>query len=65
MRKEFKPSYKFVKQVNLHNNFDTTKVVIYSDACDLTELLSDLLDFIKACGYSVKPGASLEVVDNE
>lgn len=65
MRKEFKPSYKFVKNTNLHNNFDTTKVVMYSDAEDLTDLLRDFLDFIKACGYSIKPGSSLEVVDDE
>lgn len=65
MRKEFKPSYKFVKNVDLHNNFDTAKVVMYSDAEDLTDLLRDFLDFIKACGYSIKPGSSLEVVDDE
>ena len=65
MRKKFKPSYKFVKNTNLNNNYDTTKVIMYSDAEDLADLLRDFLDFIRVCGYSIKPGSSLEVVDDE
>lgn len=65
MKKEFKPSYKFVKNINLSNVFDTTKVIMYSDTENLTDLLRDFLDFIRACGYSIKPGSSLEVVDDE
>lgn len=65
MRKEFKPSFKFVKITRLDNNFDTTKVVVYSDAETLPELLDDMLDFIKACGYSIIPSATLDIVESE
>lgn len=61
---EFKKRYSFIKHTNLDNEFDTTKVIVHSSAETLSELLSDILDFVKACGYSLKPGAELEIIED-
>lgn len=65
MRKEFKPSFKFTKNVDLDNDYDTTRLIVYSDAETLPELLSDFLNFIRACGFSVASNATLEIENNE
>lgn len=53
--------YKFVKIKDEKNEFDTTKVVIYSDATSLSDLIDNFSDFLKACGYSFD---SLEIFYN-
>lgn len=54
--------YKFIKIKDEANKFDTTDVTIESVSVGLPELLEDITDFLKACGFSLD---GLEAVHEE
>ncbi len=56
---------KFTKTRDLSNPYDTTEVSIETFAIGLPEVLGDFLNFLRACGYSISPEASLEIVEEE
>lgn len=63
MKNKLKPKYKFVNFIDIDNRFDTSQTVTYSIAETLPELLEDILNFLRGCGYAIGPGATLEIVD--
>lgn len=63
LRERFK--YALLKYNDRDNRFDTNSVCIKSNATTLTELLDDVLIFIKASGFSIPDGAVLDVVGPE
>lgn len=48
-------SYKFIKTKDPNNEFDRTNVEIEvcSEEVTLDDLLEDIEDFLRACGYSI------------
>lgn len=59
VRERFK--YALLKYQDKDNRFDTNSVCVKSNAVTLTELLDDLLIFIRASGFSVPNNAVLEL----
>lgn len=60
---ERKPCYTFIKNRDIDNRFDITRIRFDTDAMDLNELLEEIDNFIKACGFS--PKGTLEYVQDE
>lgn len=54
--------YALLKYQDRDNKFDTNSVCVKSNAITLTELLDDLLIFIRASGFNVPDGAVLEMM---
>lgn len=45
------PTYKFKKERELENKFDTTMVEMTCDTCSLDVLLESFEEFLIACGF--------------
>lgn len=46
-----KPKFKFLKTKDEDNRFDTSNVLVTSDAETLEDILTDFEDFLRGCGY--------------
>ena len=61
---EFKARYSFIKHNDRDNGFDTNKIIFHSEGTCLSEILEDLADFLRACGY-IFPYGALEVSSDD
>lgn len=57
-------TYKFTKQRDTKNEFDTTTVEITCETAGLDELIECFEEFLAACGFGKKQ-IQLDVIDDE
>jgi hypothetical protein len=55
--------YKFIKTKDPENKYDTSNVTVESNAEALPELLEDIEDFLRGCGFCFK--GNLDIVKDE
>lgn len=55
--------YKFIKEKNVDNKFDTTEITFNVDTIDLNDLIYEFELFLKASGFNFD--GNLEIVDLE
>ena len=55
----------FRKERDKTNQFDTTNVVVESNAVTLPEILEDFKEFLMACGYQIKPSEQLALYEEQ